>query len=437
MPIGGIYVDPSGVVETALPGGGTAPVSGATVTLSAQDPSSLTYAAVPSGSAVMSPSNRDNPTTTGADGSFGWDTIAGTYEITATDASCSNSPQTTGPITVPPPATGLVITLDCPLTQSSTTTHLAASPADPLTGDTVTLTATVAGTSPSGTVAFADGPTALGSAPVDPSSGVATLSVGTLAPGPHSITASYSGDADNATSAGDTSVSVGTPAKVATATTATASPSASTSGSPVSYQARVTPATGSATPGGHVTFSTGVTALCSATVTSSGPGSPASATCSASSAPSGTDPVMATYSGDSAFISSTGTTAEIVKAPTPTPTPATSATGYRLVASDGGIFAFGGASFHGSTGAFHLNSPIVGTATTPDGGGYWLVGSDGGIFAFGDAVFHGSTGATHLNKPIVGMAATPDGGGYWLVGSDGGIFAFGDAVFHGSTGAPI
>jgi hypothetical protein len=36
--------------------------------------------------------------------------------------------------------------------------------------------------------------------------------------------------------------------------------------------------------------------------------------------------------------------------------------------------------------------------------GYWLVASDGGIFAFGDAVFHGSTGATRLNQPIVGMA---------------------------------
>jgi hypothetical protein len=108
--------------------------------------------------------------------------------------------------------------------------------------------------------------------------------------------------------------------------------------------------------------------------------------------------------------------------------------GYWLVASDGGIFAFGKAHFYGSTGAVHLTKPIVGMAATPDGRGYWLVASDGGIFAFGDAHFHGSTGAVHLTKPIVGMAATPDGGGYWLVASDGGIFAFGDASFHGSTG---
>ena len=115
-------------------------------------------------------------------------------------------------------------------------------------------------------------------------------------------------------------------------------------------------------------------------------------------------------------------------------------------------------------------------AATPDGKGYWLVASDGGIFAFGDAAFYGSTGALTLNKPIVGMAATPDASAigllpataafspsgmppsrvdrgadpqqthrghgrrtgrnwHWLVASDGGIFAFGDAAFYGSTGA--
>ncbi len=116
-------------------------------------------------------------------------------------------------------------------------------------------------------------------------------------------------------------------------------------------------------------------------------------------------------------------------------TPSTN--GYWLVASDGGIFTFGDARFFGSTGAMHLNQPVVGMAATPDGGGYWLVASDGGIFSFGDARFFGSTGALHLNQPVVGMAATPDGGGYWLVASDGGIFAYGDAVFHGSAGSLV
>ena len=73
-------------------------------------------------------------------------------------------------------------------------------------------------------------------------------------------------------------------------------------------------------------------------------------------------------------------------------------------------------------------------ASTPSGAGYWLVGRDGGIFAFGDAAFHGSTGAIRLNQPVVGMAPTPSGRGYWLVAADGGIFAFGDARFLGSAG---
>jgi outer membrane protein assembly factor BamB len=115
--------------------------------------------------------------------------------------------------------------------------------------------------------------------------------------------------------------------------------------------------------------------------------------------------------------------------------PAGGPKGYDLAASDGGIFNFGNLPFCGSTGSIFLNQPVVGIATTPDGGGYWLVASDGGIFAFGDATFYGSTGSIHLNAPIVGMAATPDGRGYWLVASDGGIFAFGDANFWGSTGA--
>ena len=109
--------------------------------------------------------------------------------------------------------------------------------------------------------------------------------------------------------------------------------------------------------------------------------------------------------------------------------------GYWLVASDGGVFAFGDARFLGSTGALALSRPVVGMAATPSGRGYWLVASDGGVFAFGDARFLGSTGAVALNRPVVGMAATPSGRGYWLVASDGGVFAFGDARFLGSTGA--
>jgi peptidoglycan/xylan/chitin deacetylase (PgdA/CDA1 family) len=107
--------------------------------------------------------------------------------------------------------------------------------------------------------------------------------------------------------------------------------------------------------------------------------------------------------------------------------------GYWLVASDGGIFSFGDATFDGSTGSIALNKPIVGMAATPSGQGYWLVASDGGIFSFGDALFVGSMGGVPLNQPIVSMADDPQTGGYWLLASDGGVFSF-QAPFYGSRG---
>jgi photosystem II stability/assembly factor-like uncharacterized protein len=67
------------------------------------------------------------------------------------------------------------------------------------------------------------------------------------------------------------------------------------------------------------------------------------------------------------------------------------------------------------------------TTTTPPttpSRGYWLVGSDGGIFSFGSAVFHGSTGNLTLQRPVVGITPTADEGGYWLVASDGGGLLF-------------
>ena len=114
------------------------------------------------------------------------------------------------------------------------------------------------------------------------------------------------------------------------------------------------------------------------------------------------------------------------------PRPTEADTGSSL--SDGGVFAFGDASFYGSAGSLTLDRPIVGMASTIDGLGYWLVASDGGIFDYGDAGFFGSTGGLPLHQPIVAMTSSPDGGGYWLVAADGGIFSFGDVNYFGSAG---
>jgi hypothetical protein len=109
---------------------------------------------------------------------------------------------------------------------------------------------------------------------------------------------------------------------------------------------------------------------------------------------------------------------------------------YWLVASDGGIFAFGGVPFEGSTGAIRLRQPIVGMAASSSGEGYWLLGADAGIFAFGDAPFLGSPAglpaASRPSAPAVGITTTPDGRGYWIATRDGSVYTFGDAGFHGS-----
>ena len=91
--------------------------------------------------------------------------------------------------------------------------------------------------------------------------------------------------------------------------------------------------------------------------------------------------------------------------------------------------------------------PVVGMASTPDGGGYWLVAADGGVFSFGDAGFYGSMGG-HGPRRSRWWAWPPpaDGGGYWLVAADGGVFTFGApstglavvrAVMIGSSPSPF
>ena len=58
----------------------------------------------------------------------------------------------------------------------------------------------------------------------------------------------------------------------------------------------------------------------------------------------------------------------------------------------------------GSMGGQSLVAPIVGISATENGAGYRLVASDGGLFCYGDDGFYGSMGGQPLNRPVVGMA---------------------------------
>jgi hypothetical protein len=117
--------------------------------------------------------------------------------------------------------------------------------------------------------------------------------------------------------------------------------------------------------------------------------------------------------------------------------------GYWLVASDGGVFAFGDAGFYGSipglgiapagSGAPKaLNAPIVGIVPSADDRGYFMVASDGGVFAFGDAAFEGSCpGIGDCSGAAVSVVPDASGHGYWLVTDTGFLYTFGDAPNDG------
>ena len=120
--------------------------------------------------------------------------------------------------------------------------------------------------------------------------------------------------------------------------------------------------------------------------------------------------------------------------------------GYWLDASDGGIFAYGDAGFFGSIPGLglrpadsglpkSLSAPIVGMVPSADSSGYFLVASDGGVFAFGDAKFEGSCYSVG-GCAGAAVAVMPDasGKGYWLVTKTGNVYAFGDAQYFGGLG---
>jgi hypothetical protein len=120
--------------------------------------------------------------------------------------------------------------------------------------------------------------------------------------------------------------------------------------------------------------------------------------------------------------------------------------GYWLDASDGGVFSFGDTQFYGSIPGLglhpagsglpnSLNAPVVGMVQSADGRGYFMVASDGGVFAFGDARFAGSCpGIGGCVGAAVAVMPDAGGNGYWLITQEGNVYAFGDAPYLGAPG---
>jgi predicted transcriptional regulator len=212
----------------------------------------------------------------------------GSHSITATYNGDTNFASSTSPV--------LIQTVG----QAATSTALTSSQNPSALGQAVTFTATVTPTSgsgtPTGTVTFKDGATTLATVPL--SGTTAAFTTSSLTVGSHSITATYNGDTNFASSTSP--VLIQTVGQAATSTALTSSQNPSALGQAVTFTATVTPTSGSGTPTGTVTFKDGATTLGTGTLNASG-----QASFTISSLSAGSHSITAVYGGDSNFTGST------------------------------------------------------------------------------------------------------------------------------------
>jgi hypothetical protein len=194
--------------------------------------------------------------------------------------------------------------------ESSATNILSISPSPSLFGQNVTFFAAVTtptGTPPTGTLTFYDGAMMLGTVPVY--DGIAVFATPILSIGTHLITATYNGDSNFLPSTSSPPVAlVVNPTTITstTITTLTSSLNPSNFGDLVTFDITVAPISGPGTPTGVVTLYSGTVPLATLTLVAG------QASYSTSTLPAGTSTIVALYSGDSNFSSSTATLAQVV-----------------------------------------------------------------------------------------------------------------------------
>ncbi|MGE0706443.1 MAG: glycoside hydrolase family 25 protein [Planctomycetota bacterium] len=113
--------------------------------------------------------------------------------------------------------------------------------------------------------------------------------------------------------------------------------------------------------------------------------------------------------------------------------PNSTGNGFWTISKDGGVQAYGDATFRGTWSAQHAQ-PVIGITRSASGLGYWAYTADGKVKAYGDATDQGGLTAAP-SAPVTAMAATPSKRGYWLFGRDGEVHAFGDAQDYGKPAA--
>ena len=181
-----------------------------------------------------------------------------------------------------------------------------ASSANPSTvGASITLTASVTGSSLTGSVNFKDGSLSISGCSAVALSGsgntrTAACVTSSLVVGTHSIVAAYSGDSTNAASSSN--VLSQTVSKVSSTTGIASSLNPSTFGASVTFTATVT----GSSPTGSVNFTDGGSSISGCSAASlAGSGNIRTATCVTSTLAAGTHSIIAAYGGDGANTAST------------------------------------------------------------------------------------------------------------------------------------
>ncbi|NUH44049.1 Ig-like domain repeat protein, partial [Streptomyces samsunensis] len=281
---------------TALTVSPASPVCGESVTLCAQVSVVAPGTCTPTGTVTFTVAG--GPTLTGTLDATGQacvttsDIPVGTHAVTATYEGNGDVAGSTdsGTVTVG---------------QGASTTSVTVTPAAPVCGEAVTICAQVAVAPPStctptGTVTFviSGGPTLTGTLDA---TGQACVTTNALTAGSYTVTATYGGSTDIASSTGTASITVG---QGVSTISVNALPSPSVCGEPVTICAQVTvvpPST--CTPTGTVTFVISGGPTLTGTLDATG-----QACVTTSDIPVGTHTVTATYAGDGDVMGSTATT---------------------------------------------------------------------------------------------------------------------------------
>jgi RHS repeat-associated protein len=224
-------------------------------------------------------------------------TTTGVHNLTATyNGNTSNAASTSA---------ALDLTVNPKL---DSTTALSANLNPVYVSQSVTLTATVTGSSPTGTVSFKDGATTLATVTLN-TNGVASWSPSFTTTGVHNLTATYNGNTSNATSTSPVQALTVNP-KLQTSTALVVSPNPIN----ITQSVTLTATVSGSTPTGTVTFYDGASSITTLTLSSG------TASTTRTFSTTGTHNLSAVYTGDTSNATSTSAAVGLPVNPAPTTT---------------------------------------------------------------------------------------------------------------------